>query len=104
MVITKILNTTINLQPLCRARDSIPRVERTRDNLTSRLLKKELRVKPSVPDDNADEISVVALASASKWKNGTGNSSNRFKSVAEMECWQCHQTGHIKRNCPELKV
>jgi hypothetical protein len=103
MVMTKILNTLPSpFSHFASAWDSTLKAERTRDNLTARLLTEELRLKPS-SSSSADESSCVALSTKASWKPWKQQSEPRGNGGygSDVICYNCQRKGHISRNCPK---
>ena len=101
MVMTKILNTLPSeFNHFASAWESTPKAERTRENLTARLLTEEIRMK------SVNESSTVALSAKTK----PGNMKAKFHkshrqqaNKSDMICYNCREKGHISRNCNRPK-
>lgn len=107
MVMTKILNTLpSSFSHFASAWDSTPKAERTRDNLTARLLTEELRLQPS-SSNSADEsvaLSTKANGHGKSWKQSRGPKGNKINGNGDIICYNCRGKGHISRNCPKPRT
>ena len=101
MITTKVLNTLpLEFSHFASAWESTPKAERTRENLTARLLTEAIRMK------SVNESSTVALSVKTK----PGNIKTKFYkshrqqiNKSDMTCFNCREKGHISYNWTKPK-
>ena len=101
MIMTKILNTLpAAYNHLESAWDSIPKAERMRDNLMSRLLTEKLRMQ--LAECGESSSSTVTLSTKAKFeKKPKAGRSSQQKKKCDAASYNCDERGHYSRECPK---